>query len=74
MLRKTTLLLAVFLFTFNQAQAQEDSTKAWKFSGTSKISLGSIALSNWSAGGENALSALFSMDYQYNYLKGDAKW
>jgi hypothetical protein len=58
-----------------QAQTQaQDSTKAWKFSGTTKISLGSIALSNWSAGGENALSALFSMDYQYNYLKDDSKW
>jgi len=56
-----------------QVHAQ-DSTKAWKFSGASKISLGSIALSNWSAGGENALSALFSMDYQYNYLKADSKW
>ena len=75
MLKKTTLLLVVFLFSIIQIQAQDqDTTKAWKFSGTSKISLGSIALSNWSAGGENALSALFSMDYQYNYLKGDAKW
>jgi len=73
MIKKITLLLVVVLFTINQTQAQ-DSTKAWKFSGKSKISLGSIALSNWSAGGENALSALFSMDYSYNYLKGDAKW
>ena len=73
MLRKITLLFAVLFFTVNQIQAQ-DSTKAWKFTGTSKISLGSIALSNWSAGGENALSALFSMDYQYNYLKDNSKW
>ncbi len=63
------------MFGINQIQAQDqDSTKAWKFSGSSKISLGSIALSNWSAGGENALSALFSIDYQYNYLKKDTKW
>jgi len=73
MLRKTTLILAVFMFSMFQTQAQ-DSTKAWKFTGATKISLGSIALSNWSAGGENALSALLSMDYQYNYLKDDSKW
>ncbi len=72
MLRKITLLFA-FLFITIQMQAQ-DSTKAWKFSGTTKISLGSTALSNWSAGGENAMSALFSIDYQYNYLKGNSKW
>lgn len=74
MIRKITLL-ALLMFGINQIQAQDqDSTKAWKFSGSSKISLGSIALSNWSAGGENALSALFSIDYQYNYLKKDTKW
>lgn len=72
---KKITLLVVLMFGISQIHAQDqDSTKAWKFSGTSKVSLGSIALSNWSAGGENALSALFSVDYQYNYLKGDSKW
>ena len=72
MLQKTTLLL-LLLFGVIQIQAQ-DSTKAWKFSGSSKFTLGTIALSNWSAGGENTTNASFSMDYQYNYAEGKTKW
>ena len=72
MIKKTTLFI-ILLFSISQIKAQ-DSTKAWHFFGESKISLGSIALSNWSAGGENALSGLFSVDYQYNYKKDKTKW
>lgn len=69
---KKTILLALVIISSFTAQAQ-DSTKVWKFTGKNNLSIGSTALSNWSAGGENALSLTASIDYQYNYKKGKNK-
>ncbi|MCK5782333.1 MAG: DUF3078 domain-containing protein [Flavobacteriales bacterium] len=73
MLKKITLVSLLF-FAFSTINAQEDTTKVWKFTGENKLTFGNVALSNWSAGGTNAMSGLLSIDYKYNYKKDKTSW
>jgi hypothetical protein len=66
-MKKYLLLMAVFVSASLVAQNAADSTKNWKVSGLTSLTLNQASYSNWTAGGENsvAVSALgkFFADY-----------
>ncbi|MFC1732682.1 DUF3078 domain-containing protein, partial [candidate division KSB1 bacterium] len=70
------LLFLVILFTVHQSiYAQEnDKTKFWKKGGSAALSFSQVSLSNWSAGGENAVSANSYLNLFANYKKGKSTW
>jgi hypothetical protein len=65
----TFLAIALFL-SLSAKCAEPDTIKHWKFKGETNIGFAQLALSNWSAGGENsvAINSLFNffLDYQKN--------
>lgn len=57
----------------------QDSTIApqdtiWRVSGAVGLSLNQVALSNWSAGGQNSLAWNTTFDFKADYKKGNWKW
>ena len=87
-MKKLILLLAVLYFTKNQAQQNQKSLdsiasdsiansskkeKKFKFYGVTNFTFNQAYFENWVSGGENSLTALFSIDYNMNY-KGDNGW
>lgn len=54
---KQLLILAISLFSMSQIFAQEaDSTKVWKYTGSTGINMSQTSLSNWSSGGDNSFA------------------
>ncbi len=54
--------------------AQKDTVKYWKTGGFSVITFNQVSLSNWSAGGENALSTTGILNLFGNYKKEKVIW
>jgi len=54
--------------------APKDTVSGWKLSGISGVNFGQVALKNWSAGGENAISGNFYLNGSLNYTKGKWSW
>lgn len=72
---KNFTLLLIFVFIFAQAtHAQEDAAETWKSSGTIGLNFSQSHLSNWAAGGENALNWQGVFNYSINYAKNKEKW
>ena len=76
-MKKSTIILLCFL-GLNTLQAQEevkqDTTKAWTSKGNFSLLFNQSNFSNWTAGGENNLSGNASINYDFNYKKGDHTW
>jgi hypothetical protein len=75
-MRKFTLVLlaATFCAAVGQAQidVKEDTTvSGWKRGGFFSLSFNQVALVNWAAGGESALSATAIGNYFWKYRKAD---
>jgi hypothetical protein len=70
------LLLALGIFSLNAYSQDADTTATnpWKFIGVNKATISNTSFSNWNAGGDNALSALFTLDYTLNYKTNTSKW
>ena len=51
-----------------------DTVKYWKTGGFSVLTFNQVSLSNWSAGGENALSTTAILNLFANYKKGEVVW
>ena len=51
-----------------------DTIKYWKTGGFSVLTFNQVSLSNWSAGGENALSTTAILNLFANYKKGEVIW
>ncbi|MCK5825318.1 MAG: DUF3078 domain-containing protein [Ichthyobacteriaceae bacterium] len=60
--------------TVQKPQLKADSIKHWTFSGKNNITFGSVSMTNWAPGGEEALSGVSSIDYELNYSKSPHKW
>ncbi|MBS4058410.1 MAG: DUF3078 domain-containing protein [Bacteroidales bacterium] len=67
----TGLLL---LFTLSVFSQEEAPVKNWTRSGTATLNFSQSHLSNWAAGGENALNTSGRIIYQTNYARNKAKW
>jgi hypothetical protein len=68
----TTLILSC-LFSLTNAQ-DPDTSKYYKYGGFSALTFNQVSLSNWSAGGEDALSASALLNLFYNYKKNKIAW
>jgi hypothetical protein len=51
-----------------------DSISNWTKNGTFTLLFNQASFSNWIAGGENAVSGTVSINYDFNYKKGDWAW
>ncbi|MDE5417491.1 DUF3078 domain-containing protein [Labilibaculum sp. DW002] len=67
-----TLLLS-FVAIFVSAQEKQD-TSYWKKGGTAALTFSQTSLSNWSGGGDNAISTNAILDVFANFNKGKNSW
>lgn len=78
MKRFLTLVLAAFAIGSYAQQSPSstatDSTKVWTAKGNVSILANQSTFSNWAAGGENNISGTGSINYDFNYKKGDLSW
>lgn len=76
-MKKYILLTSIFafigIFAFAQEAAKKDTTY-WTSSGNIGLNFSQSYLSNWAAGGENAINWLGLFNYEQNYLKDKNKW
>lgn len=74
-MKKIFLFFAVFFqitYLFGQIEVKEDTTvNGWKRGGFLSFSFNQVALQNWAAGGESALSATVLGNYFWKYRKND---
>jgi hypothetical protein len=74
-MKKIFLFFAAFFqitFLFGQIEVKEDTTvNGWKRGGFLSFSFNQVALQNWAAGGESALSATVLGNYFWKYRKND---
>lgn len=68
-----TLCFIVSLLTFS-ASAQPHRDSAWTRAGLAGINLSQISLSNWAAGGENAIGFDLIFNYKADYKKDRHLW
>ena len=68
-----SILLVVGLFNSVNAQIP-DSLKIFKYGGFSTFTFNQVSLSNWAAGGENALSTTAILSLFGNYKKDKVAW
>lgn len=68
------IVLALVFGTIKPAAAQADSLKPWQTGGVTSLLFTQVALSNWSAGGQNSLAATAMVNLFANYHKGRSQW
>ncbi len=77
-MKKILLLILVFASSNLFSQTKIDSTKAdtvkWKKGGSASLNFSQVSLTNWSAGGENSLSAIALVNLFANYKKDKNTW
>ncbi|HPT15262.1 MAG TPA: DUF3078 domain-containing protein [Bacteroidales bacterium] len=75
-MKKTYLsitILALSLTLFTRA-AEPDTVKHWKFKSETNIGFSQLALTNWSAGGENSLATNSLLSFFLDYHKNKFTW
>jgi len=73
-MKKSLFILAGTLFTTLIAISQEEKPSNWSRSGSVGLNFSQSHLSNWAAGGENALNASGRFIYQADYTLDKSKW
>lgn len=68
------LLAGIFLLSLSAAYTQQDTIKHWKTGGFSILTFNQVKLTNWSAGGEDALSTTAILNVFANYKKEKVIW
>jgi len=79
MKKLTTLLLCLFgIFASNAQQdstaAVTDTIKRWETKGNASLLFNQSTFDNWLAGGENNISGIVGVNYDFNYKKDDWTW
>ena len=80
MIKKLQLLIIVaFISATAIAQTAQDATSVptdtlWRTSASLGLTFNQVALTNWSAGGQNSLAWNATFDFQANYAKDNWKW
>ena len=54
--------------------APADSVKNWTVGGNSSFTFNQVSLTNWSAGGKNAIAGTFLVNTYFNYKKKKVNW
>nr|NQU91564.1 DUF3078 domain-containing protein [Bacteroidota bacterium] len=70
-MKKVFLLFFFFSAVTLMAQDAADTTKPWKVSGLTSLTMNQASFSNWSAGGENSISASALLKFYADYTKGN---
>jgi hypothetical protein len=70
-MKKYLLLMAVFVSASLIAQNAADTTKNWKVSGLTSLTLNQASYSNWTAGGENSVAVSALGKLFADYTKGN---
>ena len=74
-MKKLLFSTIIFSFIFSLVYAQEqDTVKHYKYGGFSSLTFNQVSLTNWSAGGENALSTTAIVNLFCNYKKDKIAW
>ncbi len=60
--------------SINAQEKEKDSTSNWTNKGVFTFLFNQASFSNWIAGGENSVSGTLSINYDFNYKKGDWTW
>ncbi|MFD2566573.1 DUF3078 domain-containing protein [Pseudotenacibaculum haliotis] len=60
--------------SINAQEKEVDSTSNWTKKGAFTLLFNQSSFSNWIAGGENSVSGTVSINYDFNYKKGDWSW
>tara|TARA_R110002073_G_scaffold89852_1_gene212384 strand:- start:9545 stop:10396 length:852 start_codon:yes stop_codon:yes gene_type:complete len=60
--------------SINAQEKKTDSTSNWTKKGTFTLLFNQASFSNWIAGGENSVSGTVSVNYDFNYKKGNWTW
>jgi len=71
---KITIILTAIFTTFYASAAEKDSISPWKFKAETNIGFAQLALTNWSAGGENSLAANSLFNFFLDYHKKKFTW
>ena len=71
---KHIALLLLALICLNLSYAQEEAPKKWNRSGDIGLNFSQSHLSNWAAGGDNALNWQGIFNYNANYAHENNKW
>lgn len=68
--------LSISLMTFGQEEAagEEENADGWKKGATMTLNFSQVAMDNWSAGGDNAISGNALFNGFANYTKGKSTW
>lgn len=76
MLKKLIVSVAIVFIIFSLAKvnAQTDTVKYWKKGGFASMTFNQVSLTNWTAGGENALSTTAVLNLFANYKKNKTVW
>lgn len=73
-MKKITLLLFAAAFGFVAMAQEKQDTSYWKKGGMASITFSQTSLTNWSGGGDNAVSTNALLDLFANYNKGKNSW
>ncbi|MBL4605694.1 MAG: DUF3078 domain-containing protein [Flavobacteriaceae bacterium] len=60
--------------SINAQEKKVDSTSNWTKKGVFTLLFNQSSFSNWIAGGENSVAGTVSINYDFNYKKGDWSW
>lgn len=78
MINKFTAVLLCFLAMNANAQdstaTATDTVKRWQTKGNASLLFNQSTFDNWLAGGENNISGIVGVNYDFNYKKGDWNW
>jgi len=76
MTTKKLLLLTIILFNFSKflAQSKKEVKQGWTKSGNISFIFNQSAFNNWVAGGDNTVAGNVSLNYKFNFRKGNTTW
>ena len=74
-MKRYLLVMGFFVVVFSSTNAQtQDTVKHFKYGGFSVLTFNQVNLTNWTAGGENALSTTAIVNLFGNYKKDKIAW
>ncbi len=71
---KNGLFVFMALISFNLSAQKTQDTSYWKKGGMASLSFSQTSLTNWSGGGDNAISTNVQLNLFGNYTKGKNAW
>ncbi len=75
MMKKIIIIVSGLALYLNlSAQEEKKDTTYWKKQGSTSLTFGQTSFTNWSAGGENSVSALAAFAYKAEYKKNKIAW